>query len=110
MNDKNSIKTLWRDIFLMGGGTVLAQTINILAQPILTRIVSPDDLGVYTYIISLATIIIPIASLKLDMLIVSTEDDGYAQYITDLSIIINASISIVYFIVILIGYNAYSVN
>lgn len=110
MHDKNSVKTLWRDIFLMGGGTVLAQMINILAQPILTRIVSPDDLGVYTYIISLATIIIPIASLKLDMLIVSTEDDGYAQYITDLSIIINIAISVVYFIVILIGYNMTDLN
>lgn len=110
MNKRDDFKILWRDIILMGGGTVLAQMINILVQPILTRIISPDDLGVYTFIISLATIIIPIASLKLDMLIVSAKDDEYAQYITDLSIIINLLVAIVYFFVIFIGYNATDTN
>lgn len=99
---KNSI---WIGIIHMGLGTVLAQFINIVAQPILTRVFSTETLGVYTYLISLATMIIPVASLKLDMLIVSDPDDKEAQYITDVCIIINFLISILYAVVIFIGYN-----
>ena len=68
MSKKNSI---WVGILHMGLGTVLAQMINIVVQPILTRIFPTETLGIYTYLISLATMIIPVASLKLDMLIVS---------------------------------------
>ena len=101
MNKKNSI---WIGIIHMGLGTVLAQMINIVVQPILTRVFSTETLGIYTYLISLATMIIPVASLKLDMLIVSDPDDKEAQYITDVCIVINILISVIYAIVILIGY------
>ena len=77
--------SIWIGITHMGLGTVLAQMINIVAQPILTRIFPAETLGIYTYIISLATMIIPVASLKLDMLIVSESDDKEAQYITAVS-------------------------
>ena len=98
---KNSI---WKDIFLMSSGTIIAQAINVLIQPILTRIVSPDALGIYTYIISMATMIIPVASLKLDMLVVSEKDDNEAQYITDVCIWVCCIVSLVYLVVICIGY------
>lgn len=96
--------SIWIGIIHMGLGTVLAQMINIVAQPILTRIFPAETLGIYTYIISLATMIIPVASLKLDMLIVSESDDKEAQYITDACIIINVFISLIYALVIAVGY------
>ena len=80
MSKKNSI---WVGILHMGLGTVLAQMINIVVQPILTRVFPAETLGIYTYLISLATMIIPVASLKLDMLIVSEPNEKEAQYITD---------------------------
>ena len=79
----------------MSVGTIIAQSVNVLTQPILTRIVPPSTLGIYTYIISLATMIIPVASLKLDMLVVSEEDDNAAQYITDVCIIVCMLISLI---------------
>ena len=94
----------------MGLGTLLAQVINVLVQPILTRVFPAEELGIYTYLISLATIVIPVASLKLDMLIVSEEDDNEAQYITDTCIIITLLISIIYVFVIMIGYHASDYN
>ena len=78
--------------------------INIVVQPILTRIFPTETLGIYTYLISLATMIIPVASLKLDMLIVSEPNEKEAQYITDACIIINILISLIYAIVIIVGY------
>lgn len=101
MSKKNSI---WVGILHMGLGTVLAQMINIVVQPILTRIFPTETLGIYTYLISLATMIIPVASLKLDMLIVSEPNEKEAQYITDACIIINILISLIYAIVIIFGY------
>ena len=101
MSKKNSI---WVGILHMGLGTVLAQMINIVVQPILTRIFPTETLGIYTYLISLATMIIPVASLKLDMLIVSEPNEKEAQYITDACIIINILISLIYAIVIIVGY------
>lgn len=89
----------------MGLGTVLAQLINIVAQPVLTRLIPAESLGIYTYIVSMATMIIPVASLKLDMLIVSEEDDREAQYITDICVYINIIISLIYFLVIALGFN-----
>ena len=96
--------SIFKSIITMGAGTVLAQLINVLVQPILTRIVPTEVLGIYTFIISLATMIIPIASLKMDMLIVSEADDNVAQYITDVCILICASVSFVYLIVICIAF------
>lgn len=95
--------SVWRGIFFMGAGTVLAQLINVLAQPILTRLVPAETLGVYTYVVSLSTIFIPIASLKLDMLVVTEKDDIEAQYITDICIFIIMIFSLLYAIIILIG-------
>ena len=88
----------------MGLGTILAQMINVVTQPILTRVFSVEILGIYTYLISIATIIIPVTTLKLDMLIVSEPNDCEAQYITDTCIIINFIIFILYITIILIGY------
>ena len=100
-----SSDNIWSGILQMGLGTVLAQLINIVVQPILTRVVSAETLGIYTYIVAMATMIIPVASLKLDMLVVSEADDGAAQYTTDVCIYINLAISAIYTIVIFIGYH-----
>lgn len=96
--------SLWIAILHMGLGTILAQLINVVAQPLLTRLFSAETLGIYTYLISLATIVIPIASLKLDMLVVSEADDNEAQYMTDTCIILVILISIIYTMIITIGY------
>lgn len=104
---KNRFKdnSLLSGIFYMGFGTVIAQMINVLIQPVLTRIVPAETLGIYTFIVSMANIVIPIASLKLEMLVVSEIDDTEAQFITDVCIWINLIISVTYFVIILIGYN-----
>lgn len=97
--------SIWMGIIHMGIGTVLAQLVNMAAQPILTRVFPAEILGIYTYLISLATIIIPIASLKLDMLIVSEQNETEAQYITDTCIIINILIAVLCAVIVFIGYN-----
>lgn len=101
---------LLKGIFYMGFGTIIAQCINVLIQPVLTRLVPAETLGIYTYIISMANILIPVASLKLEMLVVSERDENEAQLLVDVCLILNVIISIAFFIVIVVGYNIGSEN
>lgn len=104
----NMVKTfhdnLFRNIALMSSATVAAQLINVVIQPILTRIVPAEALGIFTFLVSMANIVIPVASLKLDLLITSEADDNRAQYITDVCIVITTIISLVFLLVISTGY------
>ncbi|WP_019377581.1 lipopolysaccharide biosynthesis protein [Virgibacillus halodenitrificans] len=99
-------------ILSLGLGTIVAQSINLLVQPILTRIVTPEEIGIYNFIISMANLIIPIASLKLTMLIVINKDDDEAEILTDVSIItaIVVTILTIFFlgIMLLIDNNIFS--
>lgn len=95
---------LFRNIALMCSATVAAQMINVIIQPILTRIVPVETLGVFTYLVSMANIVIPVASFKLDLLITSDADDNRAQYITDVCIIITVLMSTLLLLVIGGGY------
>lgn len=106
MNIKHIISRnkLLQNIVLMSSATIIAQLINVLAQPILTRIVPAETLGIYTFLVSMANIAIPVASLKLDMLVVSESDDHQAQLITDTCIVITAIVAILFSFVICCGY------
>lgn len=44
----SSGKSIWKNIFLISSGTVLAQGITILLTPIVTRLYLPNDYDVKT--------------------------------------------------------------
>lgn len=73
-------------IFILTIGTLFSNLLPILIQPILTRLITPEELGIYNVVISLANLIIPVASLKLYQLIVTVEDDKEAKRLTQISI------------------------
>ncbi|WP_430482683.1 lipopolysaccharide biosynthesis protein [Rossellomorea marisflavi] len=89
-------------LLALGMGTIGAQLINLLVQPIITRLITPDELGLYTFIISVANVIIPIASLKLNMLIVVEEDDQKAHELTVVSLISVLLMATVSFFIVII--------
>ena len=95
---------LFRNIALMSSATIAAQMINVVIQPILTRIVPAETLGIFTFLVSMANIAIPVASLKLDLLITSEADDNRAQYITDVCVVVTTIISSIFLLVISCGY------
>ncbi|CAM3923706.1 lipopolysaccharide biosynthesis protein [Mesobacillus zeae] len=101
----------WAGVITLGLGTVIAQSINIIIQPFLTRLISPEELGIYNFIISMANLIIPVASLKLSMLIVIESEEDNVDLLTDVSIFTVFLISSMYtlFIIIMlqIGNNSF---
>ena len=52
-------------------GSVLAQIVIVLVSPLTTRIYSPEQLGNYTLIISIVSLVLPVINLKFDTLIVT---------------------------------------
>lgn len=53
-----------KSIILISGGTALAQIINILFSPVLTRIYTPEEFGVLTVYTSILALMTLIASLR----------------------------------------------
>ncbi|MCZ0873503.1 lipopolysaccharide biosynthesis protein [Peribacillus sp. AS_2] len=95
-------KSKWSGLISLGFGTIIAQSINILIQPIITRLITPEELGIYTFIISMATLIIPVAALKLEMLIVIEDNDETADLLTDVGIITVFFTTLIYTVFILV--------
>lgn len=72
----NIIKSeIFRNTSILVSGTVLAQLIPILLQPILRRYYSVDDFGAYSIYLSLVSVFVSMASLKYELAIVLPKRD-----------------------------------
>jgi O-antigen/teichoic acid export membrane protein len=76
-------------------GTTIAQAIPIAISPILTRIYTPEDFGVFALYISIASIIAVIATGRYELAIMLPKKDEDAVNIVVLSIIITFFVSFV---------------
>jgi O-antigen/teichoic acid export membrane protein len=72
------------DITVLSGGVFLAQLIGIVAQPIATRIYTPEDFGVLNLILSLTGIFSPIMCLQYEYCIIVAKDHREANQVTAL--------------------------
>jgi O-antigen/teichoic acid export membrane protein len=64
-----------RSVALLVGGTALGQAVVVLATPILTRLYTPADFGVFAVYTSILTVLIVIAALRYELAIPLPEDD-----------------------------------
>lgn len=69
-------KSLFKNLKILLSGSIVSQLISILCSPILTRIYGAENLGIYTYVLSVAAILMPIINLRYDMSIVTSEDNN----------------------------------
>jgi len=67
---------------VLGGGTALAQGVLVLAAPLLSRLYSPDDMGLMGLYISYFGFVTVAASLRYETAIVSAPDRRQASYLT----------------------------
>lgn len=68
-----------KSIILLSSGTLLAQVINFVTVPFMTRFFSADDIGVFTYITTITYLFTPIICLRYENAIV-LEDEEYSVY------------------------------
>ena len=83
-------------------GTTIAQAIPVAISPILTRIYTPEDFGVYALFIAIASIFGSISNARYELAIMLPESDEDAFNIAALGMMICVSMSIVLLLVFFI--------
>jgi O-antigen/teichoic acid export membrane protein len=103
----NKIKRLIQQDFLKNvltlmTGTTIAQLLPILVSPLLTRMYTPSDFGVYALYISIISIISVIVTLRYEFAIMSPKKREDALSVFCLSLITSFVISVLIFVIIVI--------
>ena len=75
-------------------GTIIAQSILIFVTPILTRIYSPYEFGLFALYISIYSVIATISTGKYEIAIMAPKSDLGAKNVMELSIIFALCISV----------------
>jgi len=94
----------FRSVFTLVTGTTIAQAIPVIISPILTRLYTPEDIGILSLFTTISIIFGNVVNAKFELAIVLPDDDRDAFNIAALSILIALFISLV----LLIGTLIYS--
>lgn len=97
MNLANKIKnsSFFRNVALLTSGSIIAQTIVIICSPIITRLFEVQEIGMYSYLITMVSTFTAVMNGRYDMAIVSEENENDIFPIIKLSILIGFTVSIV---------------
>ncbi len=90
-----------RNVLTLMTGTTIAQAIPIVISPILTRIYTPEDFGVFALYIGIVSFIAIVATARYEMAIVLPKSEKEAINILALSILITLSIVFVITLIII---------
>jgi O-antigen/teichoic acid export membrane protein len=90
-----------RNIFVLLTGTTLSQAVPIIASPLLTRLYTPNDFGVFAFIMSFVFVLSSISSFRYDIAILLPKTKRHAQYLMELSscLLIMNTVAILLFVV-----------
>ncbi len=98
-----------RNVLTLMTGTTIAQAIPIAISPILTRIYTPEDFGVFALYISISSIISVMATGRYELAIMLPKKDDDAINIVSLSIIVSFIVSLIALIIVF-AFNAQITN
>jgi O-antigen/teichoic acid export membrane protein len=77
-----------KNVGILAGGTAISQALLILSTPILTRIFSPEEFGVYSVYLSILAMLVVVGSLLYEMAIPLPKSNEVAINIVALCIIL----------------------
>jgi O-antigen/teichoic acid export membrane protein len=98
-----------KNVLTLMTGTTIAQAIPIAISPILTRIYTPEDFGVFALFIAIVAILGSIANGRYELAIMLPKKDEDAINIFALGFIINVVLSI-FLLLIVILFHSYIIN
>jgi O-antigen/teichoic acid export membrane protein len=93
----------FKNISKLVAGTSIAQLISFLAAPVITRLYTPDDVGGFTFLISIAGGIGLIATLRYEMAIILPKENRDSINLAFLSLIIALLVSVISTILLFIA-------
>lgn len=91
-----------RNVLTLMTGTTIAQAIPIAVSPILTRLYTPEDFGVFALYMSITSIMMVVATARYELAIMLPKKDDDAMNIVALSILIAFFISLILFSIVYI--------
>jgi len=94
--------SLYKNISILISGTVIAQVIPIAIQPILKRIFTPEDFGVFDIYLKILGILFVVFALKYDMGVVLPKNKIKAQALLILSMLFAVVFTAISFVVVLL--------
>lgn len=83
-------------------GTLIAQLISILLQPLLRRYFLPEDFGVFSVYLSFIGMAVILTTLRYDSAIVLPENHAEAANVVSLSMLLNVTFSFIILIVLVL--------
>ncbi|HNY14587.1 MAG TPA: oligosaccharide flippase family protein [Bacteroidales bacterium] len=84
-------------------GTLAAQLISILLQPLLRRLFTPEDFGIYSVYLSLVGILLVASALRYDDAIVLPKHDKESVNLVGLSMLLNLAINLCILVLLLLA-------
>ena len=110
MIDRLKLKSEFnKNVITLMTGTTMAQAIPVAISPILTRLYTPQDFGVFTFFLAMTAIFGSIANARYELAIMLTKKDEDAINIFALGFIISTIISFLILILIVL-FNEYFVG
>ena len=91
-----------RNVMILMTGTTIAQAIPIAISPILTRIYTPEDFGIYAIFLAISAIFGSISNARYELAIMLPKKDEDAINIFALGLILTSSISLLILVLIII--------
>ena len=91
-----------KNVLTLMSGTVIAQAIPIAIAPILTRIYTPDDFGVFALFFAILSIFSVVMNLRYENAIMLPKNEDEALFIFIVGFLINTTISLILFVVVLL--------
>ncbi|MEE0457913.1 MAG: oligosaccharide flippase family protein [Anaerovibrio sp.] len=96
-NRKNMIlkNSFFKNILLLSSGSIIAQIINFVTVPFMTRFFSTEDIGMFTYITTISYLFTPIICLRYETAIILEQNNTNVCSLVKLCMIISTVLSIV---------------
>jgi O-antigen/teichoic acid export membrane protein len=98
-----SAGNIGKAVAIVAGGAVFGQIITILLMPIVTRLYSPEAMGIQSLFVSIGNILATSAALTYPLALVLPEKESDAGHLIILSIILGTGASVAAFVFILIA-------
>ena len=90
-----------KNLITLTSGVAIAQAIPILCSPILTRLFTPDDFGLYANFLAIVAFLIIVITGKYEMAIILPKKDKEAINVLSLSCFLAIFFSILFFLIFL---------
>ncbi|MFK7859423.1 MAG: lipopolysaccharide biosynthesis protein [Granulosicoccus sp.] len=99
-----------RHILSLTKGTLLAQIVFVAATPVLTRVYSPEELGVFGVFTALVLVMARFAGLRLELAIVLPKRDAMALRLAELTIVVCIGVLLLFSIAYMMAVNAFGLS